>query len=429
LLICLLCFLQSAHAQDANRAGSTVTLSAFLESLHDENPLRASEEVPLEFEDEFQNSFGIQVGAGLSNDLSALTADYRLSRQYFANRSQENESIYTGQSSLIVGNNSSFYEILASHQVTRRLNVADGVEINRNINEVNTVSVEPQLRTNPNRRTVSKLTGIYTSTDFKDNSQREDTVQEGLELILSHTVPENGAFSLVYTGSKTSFDGDANLDFDYSRLGISYARKAASFQYELSVGRNKIEPDNGDDANSENFYFASIAYAVGQTSFTGAIRSELSATSLLSGIEDANAGTSVQGIGGEEDRVKVKAGEFGVSTRILCDRCNLNVSYSSEEIENTNFTNNDVILDEYGLVLGYQARRSVGVGVSYRKRIAEFINDAARDTTSERYEFSVTNQVSRSISAAFFVSKEKFDAENRRYNSAILGLRFGVTLL
>lgn len=403
-------------------------LTPFIDISYDENPLRVSESSADFVDGERKDTAGLNLSLNQSSATSLIDLDYRVVRDEFEKDSQEDETAYSGSSLLSFGTETSSYGIDLSHRVTRALNAPDAAAINLNVNEVSSYSVQPRLSNKPTSNTRASIYGLYTRIDYEDNEFRFDTEQKGVQFTIDRLLSGQHRVFLDVASSTTRFDGGELLDYDYRRMGLGFARETERLDYRFQVGSNRISPKNSGDDESGTFVSTSLNFDAPNFDIEASYQSELTASSIVGSLDDGTTNMVVQGVNGDEDRVRYESFDFTFNYSTLCVRCDLTLALSEQKIKNLNFSENDTNIKLASISLTYILNRTTRLVGGITERESRFTNDPARDTESTLYQLSAEKRVSQSITLGAYASNEDFSSGDRAYDSLIVGIRVNADL-
>ncbi len=374
-------------------------------------------------EREMQMEYGASVQSVWTSELAEFDVDYQYSETDFDKDSQQDGTFRVGESSLILGNDTSFYQITGEHSIRRVLRQPNAVVIDLgNSEERQILSVMPLLRARFNEANSLAVAYNFTQVDFEgsldSSSTSEDSLDDGAtsEDSLNNNSTRDDVqiqfhrnisplSNLQFTVGTRAVDYDTSDDFDYDLkfAGVELTVEQRLFSYSVAFGYSEVTTELGEKDSRNTFELVFNSEVVGN-------RFEVFVSKVVSDTSMGNANDSffaeeVSFDGGQEAQDQVVRNSAGVSWEyeFLCGRCTLSASLGSEKVEHFNFSVNDTEEVFFDLTFGYQFSRQLMGRLSYRESDSEFPDPSSLlvDSGSEVGRLELVYSMNRQLEISF----------------------------
>ncbi len=400
VLFCLV-LTQNAVAQ-IERGGEDFSAEIFFSPKSVDNALGVADgsETPVR---ERQTEYGASVRSVWTSDLTEFDVDYQYSETEFDKDSQQDGTFRVGESSFILGNDTSFYQLTAEHSIRRVLRQPNAVVIDLGNSEERQIrSVMPMLRARFNGANSVAVAYSFTQVDFEDSLDNSST-RDDIQLQFHRNISPLSDFQFSIGSRAVDYDTSDTGDYDLKFASVELTVEQRIFSYSMALGYSEITPELGEKHGSNTFEFVINSELAGN-------RFEVFASKVISDTSTGNANDSffaeeVSFDGGQEERDQVVRTAAGVSWEyeFLCGRCTLSAALGSEKVEHVNFSVNDTKETFFDLTFGYQFSRQLMGRFSYRQSDSEFPDPSSLlvDSGSEVGRIELVYTMNRQFEISF----------------------------
>ncbi|MFL0800324.1 MAG: hypothetical protein K6L80_07750 [Agarilytica sp.] len=414
-LITFLACLGLAHnsaAQTVSRGSDDFSAEIFFSPKSVDNAFGVSDASPLS-ERETQTEYGASLRSVWRSELTEFDVDYQYSETAFNKDSQQEGTFRVGESSLVLGNDNSFYQFTAEHSIRRVLRQPNAVVIDLGNSEERQIStVMPLLRARLNEANSVAVAYSFAQVDFEDSLANSST-RDDVQLQYLRNISPLSALQLSIGSREVDYDTSDEADYALTFGSLELTVEQRLFSYNIEVGYSEITPEEGEKDSSSTFEFI-INSEVAGNAF------EVFVSKLVSDTSTGNANDSffaeeVSFDGGQDERDQVVRTAAGVSWEyeFLCARCTLTASLGSEKTEHFNFKINDTKEAFFDVALGYQFSRKLMGRFSYRQSKSKFPDPAALliDSGSDVGRLELLYRVNRQFEISFEHEQDARDTD------------------
>ncbi len=404
IVVVLVCFVsaQNSVAQTTSRGSEEFSAEIFFSPKSVDNALGVPDgpEAP---ERETQKEYGASVRSVWTSELAEFDVDYQYSETSFDKDSQQDGTYRVGESSLTLGNDTSFYQITGEHSIRRVLRQPNAVVIDLgNSEERQILSVMPLLRARLNGANSVAAAYSYTEVDFED-SRDNSSNRNDIQLQFHRNISPLSDLQFLVGAREVDYGTSDDADYELKFASIELTVEQRLFSYSIELGYSEITPELGEKDSSNTFELVLNSEIVGN-------RFEVFTSKVVSDTSTGNANDSffaeeVSFDGGQEARDQVIRTAAGASWEYeyLCGRCALSASLGSEKVEHFNFSVNDTKETFFDLTFGYQFSRQLMGRFSYRESDSEFPdpNSLLVDSGSEVARVELVYAMNRQLEISF----------------------------
>lgn len=386
-------YLSCAAAQANDIKGSLAASSLF-----SDNSLKTSEE-PLE---ERQDLYELGVSADYSNWLIEAEADYSWVSHQYSEESQPDDRYADGSSSVLFGKQEDPLALELSHSQRILLITPDAVALTQNQQERQVIAALPEIRKRIFAADRLSLGGQFVRVSFPED-ELQDSRRDGFALGWLHPLSAASFLQLNTQQQKISFDHFALADYTYSGAMLVYGVELRKLKYNLELGYNLSEPENGEEQGAPA-YKLSANYVSGFNKFDLMASRTLTDTSFGSGNLDITGGLpGSDGSSPTVDRMDRTSAELNWLTQAICARCQFSTGLSA--IEDDYFEKDEKSLSLYSRArFSYSFSQAANLSLGVARADVDFDNDSiSRDyelnTISIEYAYYFKNGVTARLAA------------------------------
>jgi len=398
--------LASAIAQETQQEGAW-TLDLGLESEYTDNANKSRRQKISERQDEAN----LRLGVAHENSWLTLEGDYNASERRFDKDTQSNRSRLEGESRLELGKAEDPAQLEIRNSRRTQLNNPDDDDLLRNTDEREIWTAEPTLRWRTNDANTLALSGSYSDIRFRDNAER-DSDRKGGSLLWQRQISATDSLTLNGQFFDIGFDARPELDYELTRVNLSYQAQLRRLGYRLQLGYEESDRENGQS-------FSEPSYEVELSYDSGVHRLEFYADRFIS--DNSTGGGNrgdfdnfnpVDAAGGQLDQMERTNFELTWRTGILCERCDFSLRAFYQDDD---FLERLDDLAEIGAEarFSYQLSRQSSLNLSARRRTQDF-SPASGRADSDRDQFRITYryQTNINLSLQVFALYEERDSDN-----------------
>jgi hypothetical protein len=359
--------------------------------------------------DEAQARYGANLMASIERELVELAADYNLYQNEYAENTQQDRFIRTGQSSIVVGTEKTFYQLEAAHSTQRFLANPAGPTILSNTDQRDITTVSPLLRLQPGHNSIS-VVGHYADIRYKE-MDNNDSERIGAGITLLRKASPIYTYGLSALENHVDFAvGDA-ADYKYRKAAFVFDAQLRLLRYEIEVGANEAVPDSGPSVDAL-YYDLSFVYGRYRNSWQFTAERNITDTSL----GNANDPFFSEGITSDvstvvQDHLERRSFGFIWRSDFLCERCDVSLRAGYEDERYFEITTEDEEEVFGGVALGYRLRPSITLDVLLDHRQRDFA-DGGRNADYDESALTValdTSEIFRYLTARYWVRHERRD--------------------
>ena len=361
-------------------------LDAFLDTRVDDNPLRLEQPD----DSERQHEYGLNGSIDATSGKTSLTADYNIERNTFSEESQQDETVWTGQSNL------GFTEVLRGfslefeHSIGRVLNQPDSVDLISNTREKESFSVSPSYKARVSAGTALLLQGTFSDTSYEE-LELNDSRQNAVLFQFQRQIQPSLSYAVGVNQTSTRFDTNTSSDYDQRRLFLDIRRQFDHFDYLARVGVSEVSYDNSDRENINDAFFELEAnYRRFGNVFYFYASSMVTDSSTGSSVTDFTTNSFAQeGNIGVQDQIEEKNMSFSYNTRNVCGRCAFGLDFSYKKLEYLTEVLNDTGSLKGEVAFDYSVTKNTTLELGHRYISESFDNDSDRDFDEQRSTLGV----------------------------------------
>lgn len=397
-------------------------LSGFVElgTLYTDNALKQQADELSERQDDL--SLGV-IGSYNFN-IVKTHIDYEATRTNFDKDSQENRTLWRGDSMLTIGSEEDPLDLLVSHSRRSLLTDASQAELLDNVDERNILYVRPTARLRVTSVDTISLSGVYADITYRISDER-DSDRYGADLRWQHRFSEISGYEISLQQYEVEYPELDMADYTYRLAWIGYEVQGRRLSYHVQVGYNKSEPDFGQDVDGI-FFDIEALYGDDGNNILLNISRTLTDTSAGNNNDDffSNIGSGDASQGVVNDQIERTSADITWNYGLLCVRCTvaLGVGIEIEDYNQSDFADNEEAFVRAGF--GYQLTPNSQVDLTLRLRDQDF--DDPSNEPFRRYSFRAEYRYNfvEMLSAAIFYAYDDRDADvvNLQYDESVYGV-------
>ncbi len=325
----------------------------YVESVLVDNALRTSDESRKI--EEVQLEYGADIQAGIDRELIALSADYNFAQNEYSEDSQDSRFTRTGQSELVLGSDTTFYQLNVSHSTQRFLADPAGPAILANTDQRDVLAASPLLRLQPGSGNRIAVIGHYAQIGYKE-TDLNDSERTGFGVSWLRDMSPVHTLGVNYMENDITYDINSSGDYTYRRAALEFHSELRRLKYAIQVGANEVEPVNGQIVDGL-YYDLNILHGSHRNTWTLTAQQMITDTSL----GNANNPFFSKGITSDASSIvqdQLERTSFGFAWRsdFFCFRCDVTLRAGYEE---------EVY---FNVVTENKTEYFAGVGLNYRLR-------------------------------------------------------------
>lgn len=346
-------------------------------------PMRVDNATAVSDDEEKVSETQLELGAGIdglwNTELAELATRYNYDKTHYQDDSQANHGQITGASRFSFGNNTTWYQLDASHSIRRiLLDPSASATIFENTGEREIVTLTPGVFARLNDANAITLSYSLADIDF-DGSSENDSERQGARVIWTRFVSPTR--EILLSVSEMDIDYDQSDDSDYSIREASlqlYSRQRA-FAYSIELGRAVVTQSGFDDRSFTVGGF-DVTSRLTDNVFTVFASRSISDSSMGDGNESFfSSDASFDGGIDQRDQIKRTAVGLGWTYENLCSRCAFSINLGLERQEFFTLSENDFDQHFVDLNLAYRIAQDLTFTL-----ISRATEDDFRDAGSPR---------------------------------------------
>lgn len=393
--------------------------SLSLQSEYTDNANRSATDPLTERQDEVR----LSTGGSYENSLLEVSANYLASETYFEKDSQENRSQLQGDSSLLLGKPHQPLDLLVSHSRRTVLNAPDDLDLLRNNDERDILTVSPSARWRSDGADTVILRATWSDIGYRFTPERDSERTSG-SLSWERGLSQTTQFTLSAQQSDISFDAAPFADYQYNSAFAAYSAQLRQLNYRIQLGYNESKPELGDGLSSPS-YQLNVGYDTGLHQWNFNANTRITDNSAGSGNEGSFDGFNPgDASSGSLDQLERTSAELSWQTQVVCGRCALSVSLYHQDDD---YRQEAEDRQESGVRISHDYRFSeqASLSVSLDRRDHRFDPEVAReDYRADRVGVSYRYRFVHGLELTLFSNwrdRESDDAA-RRYDELSGGL-------
>lgn len=370
--------------------------SVSLQSEYTDNANRSSTDPLTERQDEVK----LSTGGSYENALLEASADYHASETYFQKDSQESRSELQGDSRLLLGKDHHPMDLLVSHSRRTVLNAPDDLDLLRNNDERDILTVSPSARWRSDGADTVSVRGTYSDVGYRFTPERDSERTSG-SLSWERGLSQTTQLTLSAQQTDISFDAAPFADYRYNAAFAAYSAQLRQLNYRIQLGYNESEPEIGEGLSGPT-YKVNVGYDAGLHQWNFSANTLITDNSAGGGNEGSfdgfNPGDSSAG---GLDQLERTTAELSWQTQAVCGRCLLSVSFYHQDDD---YRVEEEDRQESGIRVNHDYRFSeqASLSVSLNRRDHSFDADVARadyrvDRASISYHYRFTHGLGLSL--------------------------------
>lgn len=346
--------------------------------------------------DELRTRYGATVDAVWYREYSQFALDYDASQSHYSEDTQTEETIVDGESSLVLGTPTSFYEFEAGHSVRRLLAAPElSPTLVSNTRERQILRARPSLRSHLGRANRVSLGYEYVDIRFRDDDTNDST-RDGLDLQYLRDISPTRDLALLLSQRDIDYVASDDDDYETASAALQLVVTHRLFEYRVQAGMSEVTPLNAES------YHRSIG-GIALTWQQAANRLEffanksISDTSVGSGNSLFMEGeTSFDGAAEVRDQVDRQDVGLRWSYDGLCSRCSLSANLGLQRLDYVNFSENDNEQRAVGSTFAYEFSSALTATLGVLHSESSWLDDSVSsrpDTTGQILRAAVDYQV------------------------------------
>ena len=363
-------------------------------------------------------------GAYYGDMISEARAEYQIFHDKFDKNSQDDDSSIVGDSNILFGGESTFFDLGASHSSRIFLISPEAANITSNQDDRNITTLFGALRTAPGRSNIFSLGGDFTSVSYQE-FDINDSSRDVIYLGYTRNVNEITTAGLTLSSSNTDFDFNDAVDYQYKRATLFMSRTLRRLSYSVFLGQYFFESTGSNDEDDGVYGQIDIDYDTGTINFFAHAERDVTDTSLGNNNDTFSSAASVNGSISEQDQILRKYVRVGMAFGLLCDNCNFQIDAGREDELYFNLANESSTSNFISVLASYDPLKSLTLAVN--ARYSDFSYTMREDPND--YDYVVLRasanftKLSRNLSTEIFLEslKREFKIDGG-YESYSLGL-------
>lgn len=353
---------------------------------------------------EEQNQYSINLGSDFVNSLLDFHMGYGATAQTYSEESQEEKDFLEGSSSLQLGKEQQFANLLLEHSRITLLNAPDSLNITQNQDEKDSFSAKPTLRQRLSSVDNLLLNGDYTRINYLE-SDIKDSERKGGSLALEHRLSPLDKLQMTARQTAIEFEHLPSSDYTYRSVGLSYSAKLRKISYGVTVGGNKTIPELGKEYSNPS-YAVDFAYEAGGQRWSLDANKVLTDTSAEGGnvLPDAELP-----VGGSTAPDQIERASYGLnwSSGVLCRSCTV---FAGGRHTRDDYLDKgeDAIEQSWSAGLRYSLSSAANIALQFaggsHKYSGNIIGESYKLQTTQ---LEYTYQISQGLGARALLKKEK----------------------
>lgn len=326
---------------------------------------------------ERQDEVRLSTGGSYENAVLEASANYQASETYFEKDSQDNRSQLQGDSRLLLGKPHQPVDLLISHSRRMVLNAPDDLDLLRNNDERDIVTVSPSARWRSDGADTVILRGTWSDIGYRFTPERDSERTSG-SLIWQRGLSQTSQFALSAQQSDVSFDAAPFADYKYNAAFVGYSVELRQLNYQIQLGYNESEPELGEGLSSPS-YQLNVGFDSGPHQWNFNASRRITDNSAGGGNEGSFEGfKSGDSSSGNLDQLERTSADLSWQTQVVCGRCALSVSLYFQDddyrVEAEDRQESGVRIDH-----DYRLSGRASLGLSLDRRDHRFDSDVARE--------------------------------------------------
>ncbi len=370
----------------------------------------------------------VNADIGYKKNDGALNADvdYRAEYGDYVHDVQSDQTAINGSAQLTWQIAPRQLDVILDHQISQQLTDRRGLNVasNREERSVVTAGVDGYLHLSPVDSVV--LAPRFSDVNYQD-SNNADSKHAAMAAIWDHKISKISALDLKANYDDVKFDDSVN-NYKAPSVMLSLSTALARLHYQVGIGGNRINPDNGKDFSGSSA-IAAIDYHGDDAQDWGAsyVRELTDSSVGLSAAElqltnfQANDSNSNQFDIVQEDKLDAYwRDRIGVSSRLT-----LNTGYQKEDYKLTPRDQN-IAYVQMSYLYTINSRWSTGLDARFDR--TKFLDDPRSRYDTTRLYVSAIYHPSRPLEVRFSVGQEKRNADTSALSYtdkiAMIGMRY-----
>lgn len=359
---------------------------------------------------ERQDTYSLGLVSEYENAFLSSDINYKASDTRYAEESQPDRSYLEGAAELQFGQLTDPIDVQLKHSRRTLLTSPEQLALSSNQDEREILSVIPRVKKRLGDADLFVLSADFTDTDFleSDTSDSERVISSAAWV---RSVSAVGKLNVMVQHADVTYKNYEGADYTMANGTLTYTTELRKLAYTLAVGYSRS--DRGERGEfSDPTYAASVAYNFSFNSFrlmaSQAITDSSYGNGNVVGVNPNPSNDSAFKV----DQIKRQNIELSWASRMLCDRCEVNLSlHKSEddfmvlpdelEQQGGNISINYIFSRNSSLLLGY--------GVNDQAYIGELAGKNYQlDTALVRYRYTFDSGIHMDV----FGENEKREADD-----------------
>lgn len=376
--------------------------------------------------DERQDVYQLNLTANYENWLIDLDADYHLSAQKFAKKTQSDDEYVDGSTALVFGKERDPFGLELQHSSRMLLQTPDAIDLLENMDEREIISAAPIARLKLFDTDTVFVRGEFSQVSFSEG-ESQDSTRNGASFGWIHPLSLTDVIQLTAQKSEIKFDQQPESDYDLTNAMLSYAVQLRKLNYRIEVGYNETAPEVGE-AQGAPAYKVELGYVSGYNNIDLLFSQQITDTSFGDGnVYDPSEIPGGDGLSQELDLLDRQKADINWTTKVICDRCSFSIGVGLED--------DDYLMSEEASrnvyargAFMYSLSKAAQVDFSANRSKYDFdgigfMEDYAINYFSLRYSYRFVNGIDVDV----FARREERDSEavNSSYDENIYGLGLG----